>query len=118
MNKNIKIEVLIATPPTSKCQETLAVLEEIVRRYPDETRLLVFRRGVDFLPPELRMEKPEAGEGEIIREASVQMRQLINKGCAVPTVVVDGVLFSSLVVPDREELERRMQEILQSASKG
>ena len=118
MSKIIKVEVLIATPPTSKCEETIALLEELVHRYPDEARLLVFRRGIDFLPPELQMEQPEEGEGGAVREASVQMRQLINKGCAVPTVVVDGVLFSSLVVPDREELERRMQEILQSASKG
>lgn len=116
MSKTIKVEVLIATPPTSKCEETIAVLEDLVRRHPDETRLLVFRRGVDFLPPELQMEQPEAGESGPIREASVQMRQLINKGCAVPTVVVDGVLFSSLAVPDREELEKRVQEILQSGN--
>lgn len=114
MSKIIKIEVLIATPPTSKCEETIAILEELVRRYPDETRLLIFRRGVDFLPPELQLEQPEAAEGGAIREASVQMRQLINKGCAVPTVVVDGVLFSSLVVPDSEELDKRVQELIKS----
>lgn len=116
MSKIIKVEVLIATPPTSKCEETIAILEDLIRSHPDETRLYVFRRGVDFIPPELMLEEPGAGEAnaEAMKEISVQMRQLINKGCAVPTVVVDGVIFSSLVVPDREELEKRVQEILQS----
>lgn len=50
MSRIIKLEVLIAWPPTSKCQETIRILEEVVRRHPDELRLLVFKRGIDLSP--------------------------------------------------------------------
>lgn len=44
------------------------------------------------------------------------MRTLITKGRAVPTIVVDGVLFSTFEVPDLDALESRMQEILSTAT--
>jgi hypothetical protein len=112
MSKIIKVEVLIATPPTNKCEETRVVLEEIVRRHPDEARLVVFKRGIDFMPDELRMNEYATEADNHPKEPSVQMRQLITKGRAVPTVVVDGVLFSTFDVPEFEKLESRMQEIL------
>ncbi len=115
MSKNILVEALIATPPTSRCQETIEILEELVRRHPDEVRLVVFRRGVDFMPDELRLEMPECGEDITPKQASLQMRTLINKGSAVPSCVVDGVLFSSFEVPNLEKLEARVQEILAKA---
>lgn len=114
MSKIIKVEVLIATPPTSKCLETIAILEEFVRRHPDEVRLVVFRRGIDFVPPEMWPEGFEYAEDSAPKEVSMQMRQMINKGCTVPTCVVDGVLFSSLEIPSLEVLEARVQEILHS----
>jgi hypothetical protein len=70
-------------------------MEEIVRRHPDELQLVVFKRGVDFLDD-------NASEG---------MKNLMMKGCAVPACVVNGVLFSSKVVPNLEELEARVQEV-------
>ena len=112
MSKIIKVEVLIATPPTSRCQETIGVLEELVRRHPDELRLVVFRRGIDFVPDEMRLEMPEGGEDYTPKPASLQMRVLAQKGSAVPSTIVDGVLFSSYAVPNPEELEARVQEIL------
>lgn len=117
MNRIIKAEVLIATPPTSKCQETVAILEELVRRYPDQVRLVVFRRGIDFMPEGLRLELPD-GEDEVTpKPASPQMRQLIHKGSVVPEVVVDGELFSSFEVPNLQNLEARVQEVLLNAVK-
>jgi hypothetical protein len=41
MSKTIIVEALIASPPTSKCQETMGLLEETIRRHPDELRLVV-----------------------------------------------------------------------------
>jgi hypothetical protein len=114
MNKIINVEALIATPPTSKCLETIRILEEVVRRHPDELRLVVFRRGIDFVPDELRLEAPNIEEDSTPKVASLQARILISKGCAVPTCVVDGVLFSSFVVPNPEELEKKVQEVLRS----
>jgi len=116
MSKNIILEVLIATPPTIKCEDTIEVLQEVVRRYPDEARLVVFRRGIDFLPEEMQM-KEYVTKAECARkEASLQMRVLISKGRAVPTVVVDGVLFSTFDVPNLEELETRLREIIKPGS--
>lgn len=112
MSKVIKLEVLIATPPTLKCEETVRVLEEVVRRHPEEARLVVFRRGIDFTPEEMRL-KEYASEADLVpKQASLQMRTLISKGRSVPTVVVDGVLFSTFDVPDLDQLEARVQEIL------
>ncbi len=112
MDKIIKLEVLIATPPTSKCEQTLEVLKEIVRRYPDETSLVVFRRGIDFVPEEMQMREYVTEEDCQPKEASLQMRTLITKGRAVPTVVVDGEIFSTFEVPSLEDLERKVLEIL------
>ncbi len=95
MGKTIKLEAFIAWPPTSMCEETIKVMEEIVRRHPDELRLLIFKRGVDHIPD-------DATEG---------MKNLMMKGCKVPACVVNGVLFSSKVVPNPEELEARVQEV-------
>lgn len=114
MGKIIKVEVLIATPPTSKCQETIAILEELVRCHPDEVRLVVVRRGIDFTPPELRLGESPSAEDCSPKEISLQTRVLIGKGSAVPCCVVDGVLFSAFVVPNLEELEARVQEVLLS----
>jgi hypothetical protein len=95
MSKIIKLEALIAWPPTSKCQETIGILEEVVRRHPDELRLVVFKRGMDAFP----------------EEASAGMKCLIQKSSPVPACVVNGMFFSTSVVPKLEELEARVQEV-------
>ncbi len=115
MSKTVSIEVLIATPPTKKCEETIRVLEEIVRRHPDEARLVVFRRGIDFVPDELQMKEQVPEEALAPKPASLQMRTLITKGRAVPTVILDGEVFSTFDVPKLEELEARFQEVLTRA---
>jgi hypothetical protein len=117
MNKIIKLEVLIATPPTSKCEETIEVLKEVVRRHPDETCLVVFRRGVDFMPPGMQLTQDVSEEDLIPKEASFQMRVLTNKGRGVPSVVVDGELYSTTDVPDLGEIDAKVREILQSTTK-
>lgn len=116
MSKIIRVEALIASPPTHKCEEMLSVLEELVRRHPDELRLVVFKRGIDFVPDELRLEMAKEGEDTTSEESSLQMSIIIRKGSAIPSCVVNGVLFSSFEVPKIEELEARVQEILLSSS--
>lgn len=100
MSKSIKLEAYIAWPPTSLCEETIRVMEEAVRRHPDELQLLVFKRGVDLFPD----------------EASVGMKNLMQKSCQVPACVVNGVLFSSREAPKLEELEVRLQEVISRSS--
>jgi hypothetical protein len=87
--------VFIASPPTSKCLETIGILEEVVRRHPDELRLVVFKRGMDAFP----------------EEPSMGMNTLIQKGTAVPAIVVNGMFFLSCKVPKLEDLEARLQEV-------
>lgn len=112
MNKTVVLEVLIATPPTIKCEETVEVLEEVVRRFPDEARLVVFRRGIDFMPEEMWDKEYVSEEDCAPKEASLQMRTIINKGRSVPTVVVDGELFTAFEVPNIEDLEKKVKEVL------
>lgn len=114
MKHTINLEVLIATPPTSKCDQTVEVLKEIIKRFPDQTRLIVFRRGIDFLPEELQMREYVSEEDCIPKEASLQMRVLITKARAVPTVVIDGVLFSTSESPNLDELEASVKELIEN----
>ena len=96
MSKSIKLEALIAWPPTTKCRETIEVLQEVVRRHPNEVRLVVFKRGTREFP-----EKPNP-----------TMATLIHKGSTVPACLVDGVLFSIQQVPKLEDIEARVQKML------
>lgn len=113
MSKKIKLEVLIATPPTSKCEETVENLREVVRRYPDETSLVVFKRGIDFMPEDFRMEEYMTEEDHLPKEdPSLQMRTLITKGRAVPTVIIDGEVFSTCEVPELDKIEAKVQEVI------
>jgi hypothetical protein len=96
MSKIVKLETLVGLPPTSKCQETISVLEEVVRRHPDEARLAVYHRG--------ELDNPE--------NSSVVMSVLLQKGCAIPAVVVNGALFSKLRVPTLEEVDTEVQRVL------
>lgn len=96
MNQTIKIEVLIGWPPTTKCRETVDVLEEVVRRHPEHVRLVVFKRGVREWP-----EKP-----------SPSMIKLVHKGSTVPACFVDGELFAMLRVPTLGEVEAKVAKKL------
>jgi hypothetical protein len=96
MSDIIKIEALIASPPTTKCQETMDILEWIVRSHPDKIRLVVYKRGIDMFPD----------------DATGGMKTMFQKGSPVPTVVVNGMFFSANQVPHQDELEARVQQVL------
>lgn len=96
MSKKVIIEALIASPPTKYCQETVEILEEMIRRYPDELSLVVFKRGIDLFP----------------EEASRAMKTLMQKGSRVPAVTINGGIFSTCKVPKLDELDIRIQKIL------
>jgi hypothetical protein len=97
MGTSITVEALLASPPTDKCEETIRVLEELIRHHPDELRLTVFRRGIDFSPD----------------NASTGMKILMRKSCPIPAVVINGNEFSRSKVPDLEGLEARVKEVIQ-----
>lgn len=76
------------------------MLEELIRRHPDELRLVVFKRGIDLYP----------------EEASAGMKNLMMKGSPVPAVIINAQLFSSCKVPNAEEMEARVQEVFARTS--
>lgn len=95
MTTRIKLEIYIARPPTQNCRALRAVMEDLVQRYPDEVRLVVFERGVPY------QEAP-----------SETLRTLITKGGGVPVSFVNG---KPIVVggraPTREEVEAKIAEV-------
>ena len=99
MTTTIIVEALIASPPTSKCQETIEVLEKVVQQHPDEVRLIIFKRGIDFVPT----------------DASMAMRCLIQKSSPIPACVINGLFFSSRDVPKLEEVEIRVNEAIKNS---
>lgn len=112
MSHLIKVEALIATPPTSRCEEMILILEKLVLRHPDDLRLVVFKRGVDFMPDELRLAPADADQEAKEQGSSIQMRILIRKGSVVPACVLNGVVFCAAEVPDLEALETKFSQIL------
>jgi len=51
MGAQVRLEVQIARPPTRKCREVLAVMEEAVGRFPGQARLVVYERGAPYPEP-------------------------------------------------------------------
>ena len=91
----VELEVYIARPPTSKCREVIAVMEETVRRYPDQVRLVVFERGVPWL-----------------EEPSHNLKYAIHKANTVPMCFVAGKLVAGGRVPTSDEVGHAVENAL------
>ena len=95
MDEKIKLEAYVARPPTSKCREVIAVMEEMVRRHPDHARLVVFERGAPW---------PE--------EPSLALKYALHKGCTVPMCYVDGKLVVGGKVPALDEVGQAVKSAI------
>ena len=95
LDERIRIEAYIARPPTSKCRDVVVVMEEMVRRFPDQVRLVVFERGAAW---------PE--------EPSRALKYGLHKGSTVPMCYVDGKLVVGGKVPTPDEVERSITAAL------
>jgi len=93
--ERVKLEIYIARPPTSKCREVIAVMEEMLRRYPEQTRLVVFERGAPW---------PE--------EPSPALKFAFQKGSTVPMCYVDGRFVVGGKVPALDEVEKPLLQSL------
>jgi len=93
MDEKIRMEIYIARPPTSKCRELVAIMEEMVGRYPDQVRLVVFERGAPW---------PE--------EPSRALKYALHKAATVPMCYVDGKLVVGGKVPAPGEVERAIED--------
>jgi hypothetical protein len=76
----------------------IGMLEGYIRQYPEKLRLITYTRGVDFFPD----------------DASGGMKTMFQKGSPVPTLVINGMFFSANVVPDGEELDKRILQVLEN----
>lgn len=93
MSPTIKLEAFTGWPPTTKCQELVNVMEEVVRRYPDEARFVCYRRGVTTWS-----EPPSMG-----------LKALYYKGSLVPACFVDGEMIArGGHVPTLEQIETEL----------
>ena len=101
MDTKVKLEVYVARPPTKKCRQVLAVMEEVVRRYPEQVRLVVFERGAPWR-----------------EEPSPAVRVHFFKGCLVPVYAVGGQVVAAGQVPTLEDVEARLLPVLEKHSTG
>lgn len=95
MVEKVKLEAYIARPPTSKCRQVVAVMEEVVQRYPDQVRLVIFERGASW---------PE--------EPSRALKYALFKGSTVPMCFVDSKFVTGGEVPALEEVEQHVRYAL------
>jgi hypothetical protein len=91
----MRLEVYIARPPTRKCREVIAVMEEAVRRYPDHLELVVFERGAPW---------PQ--------EPSRALKSALVKGAGVPLTYVGGKFLVGGRSPSIDEIEARVAHVV------
>ncbi len=98
--KRLRLEVVIAGPPTQKCRATVAVMEEMTRRFPDLVRLDVYVWGQT--PP-------------VTTTVSYRAQR---KYCRVPAVYINGRLVTKQVVPESRKVDARIREELAKGPEG
>lgn len=101
MGEKLALEIYIARPPTRKCREMIAVMEEVVQRHPDEVRLVVFERGVPWQ-----------------EEPCTALKTNVNKGGGgVPLAFVGGKFLVGDHVPTLEDVEGKIAEVLRDRAR-
>lgn len=95
MDEKVTLEAYVAQPLTSKCREVIAVMEEMVRHYPDHVRLVVFERGAPW---------PE--------EPSPALKYAFHKCSTVPMCYVDGKFVVGGRVPVPDEVEQAVKSAI------
>jgi len=89
--KRMRIEILVASPPTSKCKSIIRAMQMVVEKYPDQLRLDIYYAGMQLSI------KPTCGY------------QAENKAKKVPSVFINGMCVASGEVPDFNEVEEITQ---------
>lgn len=92
--QRLRLEAIIASPPTKKCRATLELMEEMTRRFTDEVRLDVY---------DLARNWPTTPTVSCLSEY---------KTWRVPSTYVNGRPVSKAGPPDPEELEASIREEL------
>ena len=84
--RRMRLEVLVAAPPTSKCKKVIGLMEEMVAAYPDKLKLDIYYAGSQLTI------KPTSGF------------QAEGKSKKIPSSFVNGCLVASGEIPDSTEL--------------
>jgi hypothetical protein len=90
----LRLEAIVASPPTKKCRATLELMEEMTRRFADQVRLDVYDLGRNWQTKPTRSCQAEY------------------KTWRVPSAYVNGRPVAKAGPPDPEELEAKIREEL------
>lgn len=92
----IRIEILVASPPTSKCKELIDLIEGFVERYPDQLRLDIYYAGskMSVEPTEGYQNDPDG------------------KRRKVPSAYVDGGKVASDEIPSEKEISDIIESLV------
>jgi len=93
--KRLRLEALLAYPPTTRCREILALLKAIVAEYPDQVRLDIYYAG-------------ESPSGMPTRGY-----QALDKRKTVPSGYLNGRMILCAELPSLEALRREVDAELQ-----
>ena len=81
--KRLRLEVLVANPPTRKCRKVTAIMEEMTRQFPDRVQLDIYVIG----------QKPPVLPTGLYLQENCKLRR-------VPSAYVNGHLVARKAVPD------------------
>ena len=93
--KRLRLEALVACPPTARCKQVLELLKGLLVDYPDQLRLDVYYAG------------------EAPGTTPSRAYQSLDKRKTVPSGYINGRMLLSKDLPAREALRREVEAELQ-----
>ena len=96
MDNKIRLEVLVASPPTSKCLSLIELMKKLLEEYPDKLRLDIYYAG----------EKPSVVPTKGYQHDPDRKRRKI------PSAYINGRKVASRVIPDISYIKKILEEEL------
>lgn len=93
-NIKMRLEALVAGPPTKKCKQVVAVMEKMVMLYPHSLKLDIYYAGSQLTLT------PTTG---FVNEGKLKK---------IPSAFVNGVLVASGEIPEEGELKMAVEQEL------
>ncbi|MCD6116970.1 hypothetical protein DRQ07_06495 [candidate division KSB1 bacterium] len=92
--QRVRVELLLASPPTSKGKKILEMIEQIINKFPDKIRVDIYYAGET---PDV---SPSAGY------------QSAGKFKKIPSIFINSSKFWEREVPEYEELENAVKQCM------
>jgi hypothetical protein len=96
MTRRLRLEALVAYPPTARCKQVLELLKALLTAYPDQLRLDVYYAG----------EAPDA--------TPTRAYQALDKRKTIPSGYVNGRMLLSKDLPTLDALRQLVETELQA----